>query len=510
MRLKTIVATLIGLIGPLSLSFAQSASWGRRTAAPGASLRAPTVSQMYFDPQGRFRMSVPTGWTSAAVNKDSVSFVHGDSYITLTVANGQFDLAALMSSIAEQAGKQWRGFTEVSRGETSLSGQRGISIVYIGTNPRGVEASLQLVTAVLGGNTFVFLLSAPKAGFESIGGAFAQMQRSFAVSVAATQSAPGNEPIQAVALPMTRVGDFVLGLPQGWSMTASPGGDVIQMRSRGTEQPSVYVMVTSVSDLRFEASLDACSKHPVNLSYDIFSQCTVPSVRTQLNDSSQEWGPQTAFPLILQRLHGGAAQFGNPMLTPTSAAQAFYRVTATSRIGRLENWGIITMVYVPNPMLGPGKVTSLAMIFGCTAPSDQANGFRPTCSSVIDSFRADPNWFNRLAQGIESIYDREQQILIRMGKPMVEGAQTRQLMIASFGQSMQQMQYETFETIQAANYKTMQNEIAVLGGRVLMRDPDGGPPVSLPDVGGPMCKDAAGNYRAGQACAGLPPLEPWQ
>jgi hypothetical protein len=271
-------------------------------------------------------------------------------------------------------------------------------------------------------------------------------------------------------------------------------------------------MVTSVSDLRFEASLNACSKHPVNLSYDIFSQCTVPSVRTQLNDSSQEWDPQTVFPLILQRLSGGAAQFGNPILTPTSASQAFYRVAAASRIGKLENWGIITMVYVPNPMLGPSKVTSLAMIFGCTAPSDEADGFRATCSSVIDSFRADANWFNfnRIAQGIESIYDREQETLIRMGKPMVEGAQTRQQMIASFGQSMQKMQYETFETIQAANYKTMQNGIAALGGRVLMQNPDGGPPVSLPDVGGPMCKDAAGNYRAGQACAGLPLLQPWQ
>jgi hypothetical protein len=317
-------------------------------------------------------------------------------------------------------------------------------------------------------------------------------------------------PITAVPLNVTRVGDFMLGLPQGWSVTASPGGDVIQMRSSGTEQPSVYVMVASVSDLRFEANLTACSKHPVNLSYDIFSQCTVPSVRTQLNDSSQPWSTQTAFPLILQRLSAGGAQFGNPMLTPTSASQAFYRVTATSRNGRVENWGIITMVYVPNPMLGPGKVTSLAMIFGCTAPSDETDGFRATCSSVIDSFRANPNWFTRLAQGIESIYDHEQQILIRMGKPMVQGAQTREQMIASFGQSMQQMQYETFETIQAASYKSMQNGIAALGGRVLMRNPDGGPPVSLPDVGGPMCKDAAGNYRAGQACAGLPPLQPWQ
>jgi hypothetical protein len=321
----------------------------------------------------------------------SIKSIHGDRYITLTVSNGQFDPAALMSSIAEQVGRQWRGFTEVSRGETSLSGQRGTSNVYTGTNPRGVEASPQLVSAVVGGNTFVFLLSGPKAEFESIEGAFVQMRRSFAVSGAATQSAPGNEPIKPVPLTVTRVGDFMLGLPQGWSVTASPGGDVVQMRSRGTEQPSVYVMVTSVSDLRFEASLNACSKHPVNLSYDIFSQCTVPSVRTQLNDSSQEWDQQTAFPLILQRLSGGAAQFGNPILTPTSASRAFYRVAATSRIGKLENWGIITMVYVPNPMLGPGKVTSLAMILGCTAPSDEADGFRATCSSVIDSFRADAN-----------------------------------------------------------------------------------------------------------------------
>jgi hypothetical protein len=64
MRLKAIVATLIGLIGPLSLSCAQDIR-NRPSGSIG--------SQAHF---------VPTGWASAAVNNDLVSFVHGDSYIT--------------------------------------------------------------------------------------------------------------------------------------------------------------------------------------------------------------------------------------------------------------------------------------------------------------------------------------------------------------------------------------------------------------------------------------------
>jgi hypothetical protein len=216
---------------------------------------------------------------------------------------------------------------------------------------------------------------------------------------------------------------------------SSPGGDVVQMRPVGKNEPSVYMMMVSVSDLRFEASLKACSKHAVSLFYDIFTRCTVPSVQTQLNDSRQQWSPQEAFPLILQRLSGGAVQFGAPRLTPSSGSQAFYRIAATSGNGTFENWGIVSMVYVPNPMLGQGEVTSLAMILGCTAPSGQADGFRPTCSGVVDSFRPDPSWFNRLAQGMESVYDQEKQILIRMGRPILEGAQAREQMITSFGSS---------------------------------------------------------------------------
>lgn len=287
---------------------------------------------------------------------------------------------------------------------------------------------------------------------------------------------------------------FTVALPPGWTLTSSPGGDALSIHPSGSNQPDIYLTVVGVSDLRYQARLLACSRahHPFGNS---LSRCVMPSVATQLADSRWKWTPEQAFQVILQRLRQARAgrTFGPPALIPLSPSQAFYRVRSTTPAGiPREDWGIVTMIYLPNPMLGPGEVTSLALIAGCLAPSNQADGFRRACAGVLDSFHPDPNWEGRLAAGIAAIYAREAQILLQMGRAIAQGFAVRREMITRVGQSIRRMQLRTFQAIQTRKIRTGQNWIATFGGNTNLRDPETGKYYTVPDGYGSYCLDDRG------------------
>lgn len=279
-------------------------------------------------------------------------------------------------------------------------------------------------------------------------------------------------------------GAFKASVPRGWTITSPPSGDSFVIAPAGDIQQSAYFIVVDISDLRFRAQLAACSRgfQPFG---NLLTQCTIPSVRTQLADSSHKWMPAEGLGLVLQEMQAsGSGRFGAPSLIPisstSSTAQAFYRVVGTGPRGTVERWGVVTMIYLPNPMLDPRAVTSLAVIAGCSAPSAVASGLRRTCAGMIESYRLSPAWVSRLTSGMVSIYEQEGQILLQMGYTAVRGFQAREAMINSFSQAMQQIQWQTFQAIQARSYVNGQDWIAAFGGNTLMKDPETGEIIPVP------------------------------
>jgi hypothetical protein len=285
--------------------------------------------------------------------------------------------------------------------------------------------------------------------------------------------------LRAGALIPTLAGDFGIALPSGWTATASPGGDSLTLRPRGERQPTAYMIVVSVSDLRYQTRIAACGRG-YNPYGNALTQCVIPSVQLQLNDS-REWAVTSAFRLILERLEQSGRRFTAPMLTPSGPTRAFFQVASTGPAGPAENWGVVSMSYLGNPMLGPDDVTSLVLIKGCSAPPQlTTDQFRRTCAGVLNSLRTSPTWGSRLAAEITDIYLQEADILVRMGRTIERGAAARERMIAGFGQSMQWMQLETFETMRKANYRAGQGWIAAFAGNTLVRDAATGRLYSVP------------------------------
>jgi hypothetical protein len=253
------------------------------------------------------------------------------------------------------------------------------------------------------------------------------------------------------------------------------------------------VAIVSISDLRYQAAIGRCSQgfRPFG---DLLTECIIPSVRMQLADSSRQWTTQQSVELILQRLQqAGLQAFGQPKIEPASNSKAFYEVPSRSPMGQFETWGSITLYNLPNPALGRGMVTTLALIAGCSAPSRQVETFRHVCAGALRSFRATPEWSSRIASAIADGYSQEAQILLRIGQNVVQGFAAREQMINSAGQAMQKMQYDSFEARQAALMNYGQSEIATLAEEDLVRDPNTGGLVPVPLGYSSHCVDSTGS-----------------
>ncbi len=331
------------------------------------------------------------------------------------------------------------------------------------------------------------LISGLSSGCTSAAQAYPGVQRALLqLAPAGDSSLPAQQAVPAVPLTATVApgGDFTASVPRGWSIASSQQGDSFVISPAGQAQPSAYFIVVDVSDLRFRASIAACSRgfRPFG---DLLTQCTIPSVRLQLSDSSRVWGPEQALDLILQAMRAnGAGQFAVPAVISISSsaysAQAFYRVSGTTPRGPVEQWGVVTTVYLPNPMLDPRAVTSVAIIAGCSASPDMTPSFRRTCAGIIDSYRPSPAWVGRLTAGMVNNYQQEGQILLQMGYTALQGFQAREQMINNFGHFMQNIQWQTFKAIQSRSYLNGQEWIATFGGNTLMKNPKTGELIPVP------------------------------
>jgi len=152
----------------------------------------------YRDPQGRYTLRIPQGWSASQMNSDAVQVSSGTAYVTMVVV-ASTDTALMISSTAASIGKQWKNFAEMRRGTANFGGRTGQFVTYSGVNPKGSDSYLQMLASTDGSLTYLLMTSAPKADFNRLKSAFDQIEQSFAI----THSAKGLEssvPIPAGAL----------------------------------------------------------------------------------------------------------------------------------------------------------------------------------------------------------------------------------------------------------------------------------------------------------------------
>jgi len=136
-------------------------------------------AQTYADPQKRFVLDVPAGWT-AQPGADALTIVHGAAY--LLVANGTGETPdALATRLSTQFAGQWSKFQQLKRGTATVSGQPASFVFDSGVNPKGVPSFLKVTVVTSQGQTFALIASAPEKEFPALKPAFDQVEQSFQV-----------------------------------------------------------------------------------------------------------------------------------------------------------------------------------------------------------------------------------------------------------------------------------------------------------------------------------------
>jgi len=158
-------------------------------------------AQTYADPQKRFVLDVPAGWT-AQPGADALTIVHGAAY--LLVANGTGETPdALATRLSTQFAGQWSKFQQLKRGAATVSGQPASFVFDSGVNPKGVPSFLKVTVVTSQGQTFALIASAPEKEFPALKPAFDQVEQSFQVQPRVTAVrkpvvTPAPAPIQTV------------------------------------------------------------------------------------------------------------------------------------------------------------------------------------------------------------------------------------------------------------------------------------------------------------------------
>jgi len=244
-----------------------------RIGAAFATAMAMTIfafaDSQYRDPQGRFTLTVPTGWTATAGERD-VKLVRGSAYAHLLIVEGNVTAEGLVSSMTRQIGAQWRDF----RSETSpcrFGGQNGECMAGQGVSPNGAAAFLAIYALTHAGKGYAMIVSGPLEETSGPGPDLQKIANSFALgsdSPASTvepktragrsEAAPANvtqQPAEATGTDFQAPdGSFTCRIPSGWkARSASIGGTtvhVLEPNDGGEERILVSAVPATANSLQ--------------------------------------------------------------------------------------------------------------------------------------------------------------------------------------------------------------------------------------------------------------------
>jgi hypothetical protein len=144
----------------------------------------------YRDPQGRFSLRVPNGWTTRPLD-DAVELKRGNALVSVLVSEGGQDPSSLLASLAGQMGSQWKTFTRTQQAGSTLGGQEAVYGVYTGLNRTGAGSLLKIVAASTGRRCFALIMSSPADEFRDAKAGFDEIELGFRIGGAAAPAVPG-------------------------------------------------------------------------------------------------------------------------------------------------------------------------------------------------------------------------------------------------------------------------------------------------------------------------------
>jgi len=275
---------------------------GRESGQPGA---------VYKDPQGRFTVAAPPGWTTEAEGANRVNISKGQAHASVGIIKGYDNPSSAIDQIGRQIQGQWRTFRIVDDGQTdNVSGRTGYYAIFVGADERGVEHWLRLtIAADKEGRLYVVMLEAPCAQLEGVNDSFGRISKSFRIGAglgpsprsiprSPARTAPTSHPDGAVGhapapTPMMETGE----IPAYFRMRKAT---VVDQKWFGTPMPALSMLVPV--DWKLEGDAPSPNSPTCPLMGDLTFRATSPDGLTAI-----EWFPSfqwlwTTDPRLMQAL----------------------------------------------------------------------------------------------------------------------------------------------------------------------------------------------------------------
>ena len=161
----------------------------------------------YSDPQHRFTVTVPPGWTTRP-EKDSFVIERGDGIFMIS-----FDSSVnsspnmVLSGYQNVIEKSWTQFRQLDRGQTMVSGRPAAYLLGVGDQPNSGETMLRLIVGQCPRGVYALFISAPIRQYGRLQETFGQIERSLALT--------GNDSLPPIKLASSpKSGDSICRHPQ--------------------------------------------------------------------------------------------------------------------------------------------------------------------------------------------------------------------------------------------------------------------------------------------------------
>lgn len=148
------------------------------------------LAETYRDPQQRFEINVPAGWTAEPFG-EGVQIKRGSAYCV--VMEGQAESPqALVNHLVGQIGGQWTSFQELKQGSATISGLPAPYSFNSGVN-KGVASYLKVTAVAAAGRTFAMIAMIPQSELAADKPGLDQIEQGFRLKT----GAPGRGPMPA-------------------------------------------------------------------------------------------------------------------------------------------------------------------------------------------------------------------------------------------------------------------------------------------------------------------------
>jgi hypothetical protein len=180
------------------------------------------VDSLFRDPQDRFSVTVPAGWTAAGSGEGALRLTAGEAHCAITVLDGDTPALEIVTGTVSRFESEWQDFQVIGPGERTVAGRRGLYAQATGI-ARQAAMMLRIWAIPFGLRTLVLTSVTPQSGIASLGKDLEKIEQSLtplglppAPPAAAQPAIPATAPDLTLAPFAT---DFLsLLVPKGWQV----------------------------------------------------------------------------------------------------------------------------------------------------------------------------------------------------------------------------------------------------------------------------------------------------